>query len=129
MSKFIKAENPEMVLKEKIIRGDSGDGIPNILSDDNVFMVEGKRQKPVYSAKIVNWLKEEPEVFCSNDTMKRNWKRNQHLIDFDFIPQEIINRIEDANDNYVAKGNSSTIFNYMMAKAPGFIGLIQDFAA
>jgi hypothetical protein len=32
---------------EHIIKGDATDGIPNILSADDTFAVDGKRQKPL----------------------------------------------------------------------------------
>jgi len=54
--KFLKCENPTAYLKEHIIRGDAGDGVPNIFSDEDTFMVEGKRQKPVSSKKMESWL-------------------------------------------------------------------------
>ena len=36
--KFIISENPLQELKEKIIRGDKGDGIPNVLSSSDCFV-------------------------------------------------------------------------------------------
>ena len=38
--KFVKSENPLMDLKEKIIRGDKGDGIPNVFSPSDCFVRE-----------------------------------------------------------------------------------------
>ena len=49
--KFVDSESASRSLHEKIIRGDVGDGIPNIMSDDNVFVDEGRRQKPVTKKK------------------------------------------------------------------------------
>ena len=39
--KFVEDEDPIKFLHEQIIKGDRSDGIPNILSADNVF-VKGK---------------------------------------------------------------------------------------
>ena len=78
--KFITEESPEKFLREKIIYGDSGDGIPNIVSDDNTF-VSGKRQSRVTS-KIIESAENHP-----------NFKRNQILIDFDYIPDLLANQI------------------------------------
>ena len=88
--KMLNGIDPIMYLKEHIIRGDKGDGIPNILSDDDCI-VNGVRQKSISKKKIVNWLVQDPQDF--NDEMKRGWIRNKILIDFDLIPKPITTAI------------------------------------
>ena len=88
--KMLNNIDPIMYLKEHIIRGDKGDGIPNILSDDDCI-VSGVRQKSISKKKIVNWLDQDPHDF--NDEMKRGWIRNKILIDFDLIPEPITTAI------------------------------------
>lgn len=39
-------------LKELILKGDSSDGVPNIYSSDNIFLMEGVRQKSVTSKML-----------------------------------------------------------------------------
>ena len=78
--------DPIAYLKEHIIRGDKGDGIPNILSADDCI-VNGVRQKPISKKKVANWLVQDPHDF--NDEMKSGWIRNKILIDFDLIPKKI----------------------------------------
>ena len=75
-------------LHEKLIKGDVGDGVPNILSDDNVFIDEGRRQKPITKKKIEAWFDLEPEMFCDNE-MLRNLNRNRQLIDLSEVPESI----------------------------------------
>jgi hypothetical protein len=85
LKKFIIEQAPAMQLKQLIIRGDKDDGIPNILSPDDVF-VSGGRQRPISQHKLIQWLiKDRPEDFC-DDLMLRNFYRNQKLIDLSFIP-------------------------------------------
>ena len=88
--KMLNGIDPIKYLKEHIIRGDKGDGIPNILSDDDCI-VNGVRQKSISKKKIVNWLVQDPQDF--NDEMKRGWIRNKILIDFDLIPEPITTAI------------------------------------
>jgi len=88
--KMLNGIDPIMYLKEHIIRGDKGDGIPNILSDDDCI-VNGVRQKSISKKKIINWLVQDPHDF--NDEMKRGWIRNKILIDFDLIPEPITTAI------------------------------------
>ena len=83
---WIKSANPTLELKEKILTGDSGDGIPNILSADNVFVL-GIRQTTLSSKKKANIITED---FDNNKLEHfRNIQRNKMLIDLSYIPQDI----------------------------------------
>jgi 5'-3' exonuclease len=85
--KFVEGD-AKWSLHEKLIKGDVGDGVPNILSDDNVFIDEGRRQKPITKKKIEAWFDLEPEMFCDNE-MLRNLNRNRQLIDLSEVPESI----------------------------------------
>lgn len=125
LKKHIKEHFPSVQLKQLIIRGDKGDGIPNILSKDDVF-VTGGRQKPITEAKIINWLNQEPKEFC-NEEMLRNYSRNEMLIDLSKIPENLINQILEKYD--VAKGKSKNEFmNYMIKnKLKNLLEVIDEF--
>ena len=108
--KMLNNIDPIMYLKEHIIRGDKGDGIPNILSDDDCI-VSGVRQKSISKKKIVNWLEQDPHDF--NDEMKRGWIRNKILIDFDLIPKNIATAIlEQYNEE--KKYQQGQLINYFI---------------
>ena len=125
LKKTIKEPLPALQLKQLIIRGDKGDGIPNILSKDETF-IDGIRQKPITEAKIINWLNQSPEEFCTEE-MLRNFKRNEMLIDLTKIPESLKQSIIDTYDN--AKGHSKTEFmNYMIAnRLKNLIEVIDEF--
>jgi hypothetical protein len=111
MKKFIKEPFPAIQLKQLIIRGDKGDGIPNILSADDVFVVGG-RQKPITESKIISWMNQEPKEFC-NEEMFRNFSRNETLIDLTKIPEKIRDCILSAYET--SKGKTRQEFmNYMI---------------
>ena len=100
-------------LKQLVIRGDKGDGIPNILSPDDVF-VSGGRQKPITEVKIIKWLNQEPKEFCTED-MLRNFSRNELMIDLTKIPEVLRENI--LNTYETVKGRTKQEFlNYMMSK-------------
>ena len=84
---FIYCENPQNFLKEHILRGDTSDGIPNVLSDDDTFIVEGKRQKPLSQKKLEIIIENIPEY------LKINYNRNQKLVDLSYIPKEYTDKI------------------------------------
>ena len=108
--KMLNGIDPIMYLKEHIIRGDKGDGIPNILSEDDCI-VSGVRQKSISKKKIVNWLDQDPHDF--NDEMKRGWIRNKILIDFDLIPEPITTAIlEQYNEE--KKYQQGQLINYFI---------------
>ena len=125
LKKFIKEPFPLAQLKQLIIRGDKGDGVPNILSADNCI-VEGVRQKPITEAKIIVWMNQEPKEFC-NEEMLRNFSRNETMIDLTKIPSGLMEKILDTYDE--AKGNSRQKFmNYMIAnRLKNLIEVIDEF--
>ena len=112
MKKFVKSDSPTEYTKEHILRGDRGDGIPNFLSPDNCFAL-GERQKVLNTKKMTEWLAMKPEEFCSNDNMLRGYKRNQQLIDLDFIPEKIRESIVEAYEN-TAIGSKQKMLNYFI---------------
>ena len=65
--KWVKITEPaEVVLREHIIIGDKGDGIPNMLSADNVF-VNGTRQTPIRKVKLNKWKNLPPEEWVTGE--------------------------------------------------------------
>ena len=88
LKKFIREPLPAAQLKQLIIRGDKGDGIPNILSADDCF-ITATRQKPITEAKIIKWMNQQPSEFCNEDMM-RNFSRNENLIDLTMIPSRLL---------------------------------------
>lgn len=89
--KFSKQEIKEF-LNEHVVKGDRSDGIPNYLSDDDTF-ISGKRQKPLNKKAVHLFLEKTPDEICSPEQLK-NYKRNQVLIDFNYIPENIENQIK-----------------------------------
>ena len=125
LKKFIKEPLPNVQLKQMIIRGDKGDGIPNIMSPDGVF-VDGGRQKPITEAKIIVWLNQEPTEFCNED-MLRNYKRNELLIDLTQIPESLQKTIIDTYESSTAK-TKQVFMNYMIAnRLKNLLEIIDEF--
>ena len=112
--KMVNGENPGGYLKEHIFKGDTSDGIPNVLSPDNTF-TEGLRQKPLGKNKIASWVEHEFEDVAPNDEVKRNYQRNRKLIDLTYAPEElsveIINTYKEA-----PFGDRSKLLNYFIQK-------------
>jgi 5'-3' exonuclease len=88
LKKTINGEDPNEYIKVHILKGDSSDGIPNVLSNDNVF-VEGLRQKPLSKKKIEAWKDGNFDNTMATDEVVRNYSRNKNLIDLECIPVDI----------------------------------------
>ena len=125
LKKSIKEPFPSAQLKQLIIRGDKSDGIPNILTKDDVF-VTGGRQKPITEVKIIGWMNQEPKEFCNED-MLRNYARNEMLIDLTRIPESLKESILHSYDE--SKGRTKQEFmNYMIAnRLKNLLEVIDEF--
>ena len=112
--KFIQASKQEIIdfTVEHIVKGDAGDGVPNILSKDDVF-VSGDRQKPV-SAKRLAEFQEKGIDACRNDEERRNWQRNATLVAFDNIPKDVKEEILNTYAASKPTNDKMVIMNYLM---------------
>ena len=111
--KFVVGD-PAESLYDKTIRGDTGDGVPNILSSDDTLITEGKRQTPVTKKKMELWRGKKPEEFC-NEAMLRNYHRNKTMVDLRETPESIRINIVNQYDNQEA-GDRSQLLNYFVDK-------------
>lgn len=112
LKKYIQVDDPRQYVKEHILKGDRGDGIPNFLSPDNVFALGG-RQKSINTKKLSEWLNQNPEDFCTNENLLRGYKRNQMLVDLDYIPENIKSAIVETYDA-TKTGNKQKLMNYFI---------------
>lgn len=104
--KWIKCNDPETFLKEHILKGDTGDGIPNVLSSDDTF-VANARQKPLRSKRMDELMKEVP------DELQHNFYRNSLMIDLERIPQDIKDETLKALQAQSGKTRAK-LFNYFI---------------
>jgi len=108
--KFIEHNDVNTYMIEHILRGDSSDGVPNVLSPDNTF-VDSLRQSPMTKKKI--------ELYCDTSNMEdevyRNYCRNRQLIDLSYTPQELKDQIIDESEAYKLP-HASKVLNYLIKK-------------
>ena len=115
--KFINGIDPYEYLTEHILKGDTSDGIPNVLSPDNTF-VDGLRQKPVGKKKIAEWTGNiliPAEMALPNEEARRNFQRNEKLIDLSKSPEDIFMSCLDAYKE-ASDGDRSKLLNYFIEK-------------
>jgi len=122
--KWIKHDDPKRYLQEHILKGDAGDGVPNILSADNCFVL-GDRQRPLTKKRLDTLIDKTAENIDSE--YKRNYLRNQQLIDLSFVPEDIKNKVLESYESQSSKGRDK-MFNYFIAyKLKNLMEHIQEF--
>lgn len=122
LNRMIECKDPNLFLKEHILKGDKSDGIPNILSNDDCFEL-GIRQTPLRKPILEKYLRITIE---KDDKYYRNYLRNQTLINLDFIPQDIEDRIlEEFDKTKVVKGK---VFDYLVShRLNELLNHVEDF--
>lgn len=108
-AQYLSEENPEKALFFHILKGDTSDGIPNAISDDDTFVVKEKRQSQMRQTKM--------EMYWSGEMENPiHFERNKKLISLYEIPQEIEDQIMEVYKNTIPKGQRSNLLSYMVSK-------------
>ena len=124
LKKYVVSKEPLLELKEKIIRGDKGDGIPNIFSPSDCFVRE-LRQKAITQKTLDKVLYEDVEKW--NDADKANFMRNQTLIDLTFIPTEIKDKIINTYEEIKPAPKSKMLNYFIDNKLKNLMEVIEEF--
>jgi len=122
--KYVISKNPIMDLKEKIIRGDKGDGIPNILSPGDCF-VRDLRQKPITKGTLDKLMQE--SYLEQDETTKANYMRNATLIDLTFIPIEIKEKIINTYEETKPASRQKLLNYFIEHKLKNLMDVIEEF--
>ena len=123
--KYIKSEDALAELKEKIIHGDKGDGIPNIISPSDTFVRE-IRQKVMTEAKLTKFMSQNYGEY-DDENARIGFSRNQTLIDLRQIPSDIKNSIIDTYNNTKPAPRSKLINYFMDKKLKNLMEVIEEF--
>lgn len=107
--KFIVHSDPIAYRNEHIMKGDAGDGVPNVLSPDNCFVI-GERQKPLTQKRL--------DALLTGGVMPtevaRNYMRNKALIDLSMIPAEVAKKIIESYEEQSTKKRNKNLMNYFI---------------
>ena len=125
--KFVKDDNPRTYLFNHIMKGDTGDGIPNVLSADDTFVTD-KTQSPLRKTRIAEWLENSDNLReVMDDEIYRNYQRNKKLIDLTEVPEPIQqNIINNYNEQKVAM--KMRVLNYLIKKRCNqLIEVVEEF--
>lgn len=120
--RWISNANPEKYLAEHIIKGDAGDGIPNVLSVDNAFVM-GIRQRPITQKRLAEWA----DINNMNDEVKRNYMRNKALIDLSEVPKGMKEEILSIWNEENGKDRSQLLNYFIKNKLRNLMECITEF--
>lgn len=118
---WINHNNPSLFLKEHIIKGDFGDGIPNVLSPDNCLVI-GERQKPVTKKRLDKLMQ-----MIDDEVVQRNYDRNKQLIDLSMVPLYIQEKVMDEYINQPIKDRSKLLNYFISNKLKNLTEHIMEF--
>lgn len=118
-SRKLIENNPKAYLVEHILKGDTSDGIPNVLSNDNCLTI-GVRQGTMTKPRVAvlteavntdNWANvlNDPKISMAS----RNYNRNRQLIDLTYTPRALKTEILESYEAEAGKGRDK-IFNYLI---------------
>jgi 5'-3' exonuclease len=124
--KFINGVVWSEYLDEHILRGDTSDGVPNVLSPDNTF-VDGLRQRPLGKKKIQSWVEHNIEDVLPNDEVKRNYQRNKKLIDLTEVPHELFMEITKTWAEAKTNPRSKLLNYFIQNRLSDLMDCIGDF--
>ena len=119
-----ESADPVVFLREQIIKGDRSDGVPNILSDDDIFLRD-ERQKPINKKRLAEWA-DTDNIPLGSETRKY-FERNKTLIDLSMIPKEISESIINKYKNYKGNDRSLLLQYFIDNKLKALIENINDF--
>jgi hypothetical protein len=126
--KILTEKKPHRFLLEQIFRGDGSDGVPNVLSPDNVFVRPDLRQTSLRANVIDGWIEnyQRLDEVMDRETY-RNFIRNRHCIDLSMIPTEITEQIIDEYSKQ-SPPPSSRVLSYLISKrCRQLINCVADF--
>lgn len=112
--KWVKAtERIDEIVMEHILMGDKGDGVPNFMSPDDVF-VSGGRQKPIRKKDLEAWKKLDV-THWDGTPHEANIKRNMQMVDLRMIPKDITENIINNYTQQKDVRDKSQLLNYFIA--------------
>ncbi len=125
LKKFVNGIDPDVYIKEHILKGDRSDGVPNFLSPDNCFVNE-LRQRPISKKKLATWIDLDPEDFC-NEEMLRNYQRNRTLIDLTQAPDWVSKTCVETYLNSTVNDRSGLLNYFIKHRLKNHMENIGDF--
>jgi 5'-3' exonuclease len=129
--KWKTTDDPKMFLIRQILSGDANDDVPNIKSDDDTFITDGKRQKACGPKTIDKILQQGIQEWVKENDLLKNYRRNKRLIQLSkpSIPDKVWDAVKNAYESAEdKKANYMMIMEYFQRnRMKRLSGLIDKF--
>jgi len=126
--KFISDNNPVRYQFEHTLKGDSSDGVPNVLSDDDALCNDDKRQSPLSKKKIESWWENRDNLQSTMPAhVYRNFQRNDHVINLDRIPENLKTKILSKYESIKSTPNMKVLNYLVVNRLNNLIESVGDF--
>lgn len=123
---YVDEPSPKEQLLELIIKGDSGDGVPNVLSNEDCFVM--KVRQTTMTAKRLAHIKESIENDTLDENVLRRYKMNKMMVDLiDGIPDHIREKILYTYETLEPKSRSGVLSYLMKHQLNNLAKNLQDF--
>jgi 5'-3' exonuclease len=106
----------QRLIMEHIVKGDAGDGIPNIRMPSSYF-VKGKKVVPRQKQIKSTWLEEFYDKgidACQTKLQRHRYLLNERLVSFEFIPELYSTAIMKYYNENPPKGDKTRTFEYLV---------------
>lgn len=123
----IECSDPKKYLFELTMRGDSADGIPNVLSDDDTFIDDEKRQTRLTSKKLEIIFETKRQGKKLDDSIEKNIKRNENLIDLSKLPQKYFDEVIEQYEDQQTPQRSKLLEYFIDHRLTNLTEVIGDF--
>ena len=121
---WITVDDPVRALQELILRGDGEDGIPNLFSDDDTFVVKEKRQTQMTEARVKDYFDNIDARIKEN---QKRYDQNRQLIDFTQIPRNIRKAIYTEYEK-ATSGSVKKLYDcFIRARLPLLVSDVESF--
>lgn len=126
MGKLIVETAPESFRLRKIITGDTGDGVPNILSEDATLVTPGMRQPPM-TAKRMSYFLNTPIADWEDKAVIARYNRNKYLVDLIDLPPEVVAIVVEKFKSTREASGSQLLTYFIKNRLRNLIENISDF--
>jgi len=128
IKKQLVEKYPLEYIKEHTIRGDKSDGVPNVLSVEDAFTIDGYRQKAITKKLLADWMPKPLALITQGDAvLAERFETNKQMIDLSLLPHKYKEKIREAAEAPI-RAKANRLYSYFMKnKMKILLDSIDDF--
>lgn len=124
-SVWVSSDDPVRYLFDHVLKGDRGDGIPNVLCDDDHFIAKTAKAPAMTKKKLDYWW----DTGAKDLIGKPSFRRNINLIDLKSTPKPIKQQVDEIVATAPVKNCSMLLDYFIQHGLASLSSTIRDFRA